>query len=104
MLANETLGERRCIFFVSDVLRSDPDPVEIACGIPRPGRADRRLGLAGRRSAQSRLAGEGEQGLRELTLEDALQDMLERADQGRQRQAAMGDPCRRDQELSGDVR
>ena len=46
----------------------------------------------------------GEQGLRELTLEDALQHMLVRADQGGQRQAAMGDPCRRDQGLSGDVR
>ena len=47
---------------------------------------------------------EGEQELRELTLVDALQCTLVHADLGRQRQAAMGDPCRRDQELSGDVR
>ena len=47
---------------------------------------------------------EREQELRELTLEDALQCNLARTSQGRQRQAAMGDPSRRDQGLSGDVR
>ena len=47
---------------------------------------------------------EGEQGLRELTLEDALQHVLVCTNLARQRQAAMGDPARRDQELSGDVR
>ena len=63
-----------------------------------------RLARLSRRLALSRLAGEGEQGLRELTLEDALQHMLVRADQGSRRQAAMGEPARRGQELSGDVR
>ena len=55
LLANEALGERRCIFLVSDVLSSDP--LEIDSRTPGPGRADRRLGLVARRSAQSRLAG-----------------------------------------------
>ena len=47
---------------------------------------------------------EGEQELRELTILDALQCTLVRTGQGRQGQARMGNPSRKDHKLSGDVR
>ena len=86
-------GSRRC---------EDPAPTCAAC----PPRAP--MGIPRARISPCRVLHtndwEGEQGLRELTLEDALQHVLVCADLERQRPAAMGDPCRRDHGLSGDVR
>ncbi len=76
LLANEALGERRCIFLVSDVLSSDP--LEIDSRTPGPGRADRRLGLVARRSAQSRLAGHHLQQLLVVEGEDDVEVVEER--------------------------